>query len=67
MVHLEKNKIVIEVEVQRPAQDLVALNTSLLSILACLDSDLAVYEDIQNVLLLSKAMQPEIDANSHEK
>ena len=56
MVHIQKNKINIEIETRCPLDDYVSLKDALYSLLTAIDSDLCNTEDIRPVMYLLKEM-----------
>ena len=56
MVHIQKNKINIEIETRCPLDDYVSLKDALYSLLPAIDSDLCNTEDIRPVMYLLKEM-----------
>lgn len=58
MVHIEKNKIIIEIETRCPFDDLTEITGGLLHLLGSLDNDMCTVSEVRPVVWLLEAMQP---------
>ena len=58
MVLIEKEKLIIEIETQWPAEDLYNLQCSLLNLLSCMSEDHVCLDNIYYVTEFLKKIQP---------